>query len=93
MEIGKEILYEFLVNGCLSSICQNGGQCVPSTTNCSSTTCPINCICLNGTTGRYCEMKDTSCSTMTCLNGGTCLITNQTKRPYCQCPFNTTGSR
>ncbi|CAF3727659.1 unnamed protein product [Rotaria sordida] len=81
------------LNGCISSPCQNNAQCIPSTMNCSSTTCSISCICLNGTTGLYCEQNDTSCSTISCLNGGICLINEETNISYCQCPPNTTGNR
>ncbi|CAF4786385.1 unnamed protein product [Rotaria socialis] len=75
-------------NGCSSSPCQNDGQCISSIVNCTSTTCPISCICSNGTTGVYCEQLD-----MSCLNGGTCLTNETTDISYCQCPANTTGSR
>ncbi|CAF3385729.1 unnamed protein product [Rotaria socialis] len=76
------------------SPCQNDGLCISSTMNCSSAICQISCICLNGTTGVYCEQQDTaSCSMISCLNGGTCLVNEQTNISYCQCPSNTTGSR
>ncbi|CAF4553802.1 unnamed protein product [Rotaria sp. Silwood1] len=82
------------LNDCISSPCKNRSQCIPSITNCNSTTCPIRCLCLNGTTGVYCEQQDdTSCSTISCLNGGTCLINKETNISYCQCPSNTIGSR
>jgi hypothetical protein len=79
---------ECLVNGCSSSPCQNDGQCISSIVNCTSTTCPISCICSNGTTGIYCEQQDVSC-----LNGGTCWTNETTDISYCHCPANTTGSR
>jgi hypothetical protein len=80
----------FLVNGCVSSPCQNNGECV---SNCSLGTCSINCICLNSTSGVYCEEKDNSCLTISCLNGGTCLMNKESNIPYCQCPLNAIGSR
>jgi hypothetical protein len=89
----NKLLFELLVSDCISSPCQNGGQCVSSTINCSSTTCSASCICPNGASGIYCEQKDTSCSTISCLNGGTCLINNENNIAYCQCPSNTTGNR
>ncbi|CAF4740393.1 unnamed protein product [Rotaria sp. Silwood1] len=81
------------VSGCISSPCQNAGQCVSSTTNCSSTTCSISCICLSGTTGVFCEQQDTSCLIFPCLNGGTCLKNPITNIYYCQCRSNTIGAR
>jgi hypothetical protein len=83
----------FIVSDCISSPCQNGGRCVLSTMNCSSTTCTANCICPNGTTGLYCERQDASCSMIHCLNGGICEMNKETNISYCQCPSNTTGSR
>ena len=53
-----EYIFKYLVNGCASSPCQNDGQCV---SDCSSTVCSIKCLCLNGTSGVYCEQKDNSC--------------------------------
>ena len=72
---------------------RNGGQCVPSTTNCLSSGCSVSCICLTGTTGTYCEQVNTSCITLPCFNGGICLTNPLTSISYCQCPSNTTGTR
>ncbi|UJR31031.1 hypothetical protein I4U23_018540 [Adineta vaga] len=81
------------VSGCISSPCRNGGQCISSTTNCSLTTCPASCKCLNGTTGVYCEQQSISCLTQSCLNGGICSTNPTTNISYCQCLSNTTGVR
>jgi hypothetical protein len=87
------ICFQCLVSGCISSPCQNNGQCIPSTTNCSSGTCSASCLCLNGTTGVYCEQQNTSCLTIPCLNGGICLTNPMTNIRSCQCPSNTIGVR
>jgi hypothetical protein len=89
----KKFFFEYLVSGCISSPCRNGGRCVSSTRNCSSTTCPASCICMNGTTGIYCEEENLSCLRFPCLNGGTCLINPMTNMSHCQCPSNTIGNR
>ncbi len=89
----KEHLFEFLVSSCNSSPCQNNGQCISTTANCSSTTCFASCLCSPGTTGTYCEQQDSSCLTLPCLNGGTCSINPITNIRYCQCPLNTIGTR
>lgn len=82
-----------LVSGCFSSPCRNNGQCVATTTNCSLSTCSVECICVNGTRGNYCEQIDTSCLTEPCQNGGYCITNSLTNISYCQCPTNTIGSR
>ncbi len=92
-QIVRITLFESLVSGCITSPCRNNGQCVASTTNCSLTTCSASCICLDGTTGTYCEQLNTSCLTIPCQNNGTCLTNSMTNISYCQCPSNTTGVR
>ncbi|CAM4742153.1 unnamed protein product [Rotaria magnacalcarata] len=89
----KQFDFELLVNGCISSPCLNGGQCISLTNNCSSTTCPVSCACLSGTSGIYCEKQDTSCLTLPCLHSGTCVTNLITNTSYCQCRSNTIGVR
>jgi Notch 1 len=81
------------VNPCVSSPCQNNGQCMLSTSNCSSSSCSHYCRCPNDTTGTYCERFESPCSTGTCLNGGICQLDIMMNRTSCLCPSNSTGHR
>ncbi|CAF0782126.1 unnamed protein product [Brachionus calyciflorus] len=80
--------------GCLSSPCQNGGQCVDVQNG------TYACLCAPEYTGANCETKKQCvetydyCSSLPCLNGGTCIrgtnctfncnCTNDYSGPYCQ---------
>nr|ABP93681.1 transmembrane protein Vc20 [Ciona intestinalis] len=64
------------ISYCENNICRIGSTCVPGNL-------PDNysCLCVPGTTGRFCEVK--SC-TLFCRNGGTCII-NKLDVQQCNC--------
>ena len=48
-----------------------------------------NCTCLQGFTGKNCELDLDECSSNPCLNGGTCQ--DRTNGFKCICPVGTSG--
>jgi hypothetical protein len=79
-----------MIDVCTPNPCLNNGNCIR---NSNIQDGMYKCECPIGTTGIYCEEKESSCSRISCLNGGTCLMNEINNISYCQCPSNTTGNR
>ncbi|XP_066915780.1 neurogenic locus notch homolog protein 2-like isoform X1 [Clytia hemisphaerica] len=52
-------------------LCLNGGVCVANN-NTTTTTSEMQCACLDGYTGKFCETEINHCESAPCLNGGVC---------------------
>ncbi|XP_048252990.1 protein jagged-1-like isoform X2 [Haliotis rufescens] len=65
-----------------ADLCQHGG-------NCTNTPGSFECRCMEGFTGRYCELVTNHCALNKCLNGGTC---NGNETHFsCTCPLRWSG--
>lgn len=72
------------VTGCSSSPCRNDGHCHPISPT------DYTCTCINGYTGRDCEIAPNLCDHLQpCQNGGTC--EGNTTKYKCDCPLGVTG--
>ncbi|VDI47290.1 Hypothetical predicted protein, partial [Mytilus galloprovincialis] len=66
---------------CLSSPCQNSGECIAKKDG------RVQCFCKHGATGERCQNRPDPCYDKNfCFNGGTCLAGG-----YCICPLGVTG--
>lgn len=72
------------INVCSSNPCRNDGQCYPASPT------DYTCSCVNGYTGKECEIAPNQCDQLTpCQNGGTCH--GNTTKYHCDCPLGYTG--
>lgn len=71
---------------CVSSPCQNRGQCRDDHTQ------QYTCSCPTGFMGKHCETPVDPCVSNPCTNGGTCLSDEQTGGFSCACAFGFHGA-
>lgn len=70
--------------GCSSNPCRNDGHCYPTSPT------DYTCSCINGYSGRDCEIAPNLCDQLKpCQNGGSC--TGNTTKYKCDCPLSYTG--
>lgn len=68
--------------GTTPSPCRNGGTCQNNEGS-------YQCICVNGWTGKDCEINIDDCALKPCFNGGTCH--DKPGYYYCECPVGKKG--
>ena len=73
------------VAACSTVVCENGGVCV------GVTLVNFTCVCLEGFSGRFCEVQLDVCSPSPCLFGGVCAANGSTF--YCACALGRAGRR
>lgn len=71
------------VAACSTVVCQNGGVCM------GITSVNFTCVCLEGFSGRFCEVRLDVCSPSPCLFGGVCAANGSTF--YCACALGRAG--
>ena len=64
------------VDFCMSSPCENGGEC-------QSNESGYHCTCANGWTGSQCETNVDECLEEPCFNNGTCVDTDGSFQCLC----------
>ncbi|XP_065051798.1 uncharacterized protein LOC135681285 isoform X5 [Rhopilema esculentum] len=70
------------VDACASNPCKHASQCLNKSSD-------YECTCLEGYTGKICDIDIDECASLPCFNGGTC--SNQIGNFVCQCFQGYTG--
>ena len=70
------LIFQKLIDYCLSAPCQHNGTCVTGVNN-------YSCNCSEGWMGTHCQDAVDYCASGPCQNGGTC--TNSVIGYFCRC--------